>query len=269
MWKLAGISMLVLFSIIAYFYRLTTTNKTILPKPNHHDYSYTNKTILRKPNHHDYSYTNKTMLRKPNHHGYNHGLEIVDISDTKPSANLSSPSSVVSSSSGLSLSSGSFFIDHDEKVSELSKWKLSILKSFSIVLIKGYLLQHELTIDLPAGLFPSTVITIDDSASTSTVEAAIKHFHSVDDVFHTQFLEIVILVQSEPGNIDPSSPIYQYLVTLGVKRLAFLDRGLASRKAILDGPYFSSREGLHLVWKLWPDTQGAFLASLVQMRSQQ
>lgn len=110
---------------------------------------------------------------------------------------------------------------------------------------------------------------MDDSISTSPVEAAIKHFHSVDDVFHTHFLEMVILVHSEPGNIDPSSAIYQYLVTLGVKRLAFLDRGLASRKAILDGPYFSSREGLHLVWKLWPDTQGAFLASLVQTRSQQ
>lgn len=91
------------------------------------------------------------------------------------------------------------------------------------MLTRGCLLQHELTIDLPAGFFPSTVITMDDSVSTSPVETAIEHFHSVDDVFHTHFLEMVILEQSEPGNIDPLSAIYQYLVTLGVKRPAFLD----------------------------------------------
>ncbi|KAH7374058.1 hypothetical protein BKA64DRAFT_255963 [Cadophora sp. MPI-SDFR-AT-0126] len=81
MWKPVGISMLVLFSTTAYFYQLMTTNKTMLPKPNHPCYS--------------------------------HGLEIIDLSDAKPSANPGSPSSVVSSSSVLSLYSGSFFIDHD------------------------------------------------------------------------------------------------------------------------------------------------------------
>jgi hypothetical protein len=80
----------------------------------------------------------------------------------------------------------------------------------------------------------------------------------------------VVLVAGHGGQKKRSRNTHalgQYLSTLGTTHVAIVDRGLAEQVGLVDGPYMASSEGFHPVWKLFPDRQGAFVASLVQSRT--
>jgi hypothetical protein len=78
----------------------------------------------------------------------------------------------------------------------------------------------------------------------------------------------VVLVGSH-GNqkkqLRNANELGQYLYTLGTTHIAIVDHGLAKRVGLVDGPYMASSEGFYPVWKLFPDRQGAFVASLLQL----
>ncbi|KUJ06160.1 amidase signature enzyme [Mollisia scopiformis] len=135
--------------------------------------------------------------------------------------------SVLSSSSVISLPSKTFVTNHHER--------------------------HDFNLELLTGFIPTTVISADNEAFS----------FRVDDVFDNYFLEIVILIRASLVATELSALFSQYLCSIGVKRVGFVvDRSLAASKKLLDGPYFSSNEGLFRLWKLFPDSQSAFVASL-------
>jgi len=61
----------------------------------------------------------------------------------------------------------------------------------------------------------------------------------------------------------------EHLLSLGVSRLGIMENHVTESAEALDGPYLASSLGLYPVWKLLPDRQDAFVASIVQTKSGQ
>lgn len=119
------------------------------------------------------------------------------------------------------------------------------------------------------GLRPATVITAPD-LSITTIRNKISHFEASDDVFSKDFLTFVVLIGSYGGQkklIRNTREVGQFLSTLGTTHVAIVDRGLAEQVGLVDGPYMASSHGFYPVRKLFPDRQGAFVASLVQLKT--
>ncbi|KAK0738669.1 amidase signature domain-containing protein [Schizothecium vesticola] len=128
----------------------------------------------------------------------------------------------------------------------------------------------EIDSDPPAPPFSSvinlatTVITVPD-LSINTIRNKIDQFEASDDVFSKDFLTFLVLVGSHGGQkklIRNTHELGPFLSTLGTKHVAIVDRGLAEQVGLVDGPYMASSHGFHPVRKLFPDRQGAFVASL-------
>ncbi|KAK0748326.1 amidase signature domain-containing protein, partial [Apiosordaria backusii] len=105
--------------------------------------------------------------------------------------------------------------------------------------------------------------------STDAIRSKIEHFEATDDVFGRQFLDLVILVGSRRDANDLAKSLGEYLLSLGVSRLGLMESHVAGATRTLDGPYLASSMGLYPVWKLLPDRQGAFVASVIQTKSGQ
>lgn len=86
-------------------------------------------------------------------------------------------------------------------------------------------------------------------------------------MFGQQFLNFIILVGGLKIAQKLSSSLVQYIVSLGATRVEFMHHDLAEGIEMLDGLYIASALGLHPVWKLLPDSQGAFAGSVMQTRS--
>ncbi|KAF4628002.1 hypothetical protein G7Y89_g10148 [Cudoniella acicularis] len=85
--------------------------------------------------------------RLPSPAAEHYALRLIQISEGKPFSSSSSPLSVLPSSSVISLPSGTFFTDHDER--------------------------YDFHLQLPPGFIPTTIISADVEISASSVEAAI------------------------------------------------------------------------------------------------
>ena len=103
-------------------------------------------------------------------------------------------------------------------------------------------------------------------ASISTIQKNIEHFLASDDVFSKDFLRFLVLVGTKTSSrrLFKDKKLNRYLLGLGITHLATVGRQLAEDAGLVDGPYMASVEGFHPVWKLFPDRQGAFVASVVQ-----
>lgn len=91
----------------------------------------------------------------------------------------------------------------------------------------------------------------------------LERYRSTDDVFCDDFLSGVIfagaVINSKP---DISPDAYQLLKSLGTKWMevpSFLDVG----NNLLPGPYLACNQVLLEVFRLYDDTQGAFMNSIV------
>jgi hypothetical protein len=102
-------------------------------------------------------------------------------------------------------------------------------------------------LELPSGLFPATVITVEDDVSATAVQSKIEHFEVTDDVFDRQFLNFIVLVGSWKTTKHLPSSLVEYLSSLGAARLGIMHHGLAKGIDILDGPYVASPLCLHPV----------------------
>jgi hypothetical protein len=117
-------------------------------------------------------------------------------------------------------------------------------------------------------LTPATVITINGDFSAAAIQSKIQHFEATDDVFNREFLHLVIFVVGNRKKTKAlTGAVSEYLRSLGTAQVGLLDHDLASERGLHDGPYLATALGLHPVWKLLPDHQGAFVASVVQTKS--
>ncbi|KAJ4017872.1 hypothetical protein NW766_003943 [Fusarium irregulare] len=133
---------------------------------------------------------------------------------------------------------------------------------------------YPFTIDLPLGLFPTTVIALTKSVSEFSVQDLdniIHQFDKDDDVWDHSFLAFVVLYHHGHGFVPRhwlSDELASRLRSLGTKRVALIDPSKLGPGILTQGPHFAMANGLLPVRKLFADTQAAFVASLVQSPSQ-
>lgn len=125
-------------------------------------------------------------------------------------------------------------------------------------------MQYSVNVDIPNGIHPATVISIDEVPNASSIQTTLERFKQADDVFDDDFLHLVIFISNSPGPDKLSERLQEYLQSLGTRHVVFLRPSSQGGQNPPEGPYFATPEGLLRVWKLYADTQGAFVASLVQ-----
>lgn len=105
----------------------------------------------------------------------------------------------------------------------------------------------------------------DGDVTVDAIRSSIHHFENVDDVFSRTFLSLIIFELSPGATKELSSEVNKFLHSLGTRFVGILDEGSqnADRGLPDSGPYFASPRGLFGVWKLYPDTFGAFVLSTV------
>ncbi|KAI1122992.1 amidase signature domain-containing protein [Nemania abortiva] len=118
-----------------------------------------------------------------------------------------------------------------------------------------------LVIDTIPGVQPAVVINT--QGDLLSLKAEIRRFNELDDVFSADFLSFVILV-SVNKQLELQKTAQEYLLSRGTRRVALVDRSSWAHGFPQEGPYFATQAGLFRAWKLFPDTQGAFVASLLQ-----
>ncbi|EJP61907.1 amidase-like protein [Beauveria bassiana ARSEF 2860] len=132
---------------------------------------------------------------------------------------------------------------------------------------------YPLRIQVPAGLIPTTLITLADGVSELSLddlEDIIRRFEGHDDVWDRHFLACVVVVY-HGDNVASHSlapELASRLKSLGTERVALAHESLLPADIIAEGPYFATPDGLLPVRKLFPDNYAAFVASLVQSPSQ-
>jgi hypothetical protein len=126
--------------------------------------------------------------------------------------------------------------------------------------------QYELNVQLPFGLHPATVVVVDEDLSVNSVKNTLQRFQETDDVFDSNFLGLVIFCCPPGITCELSGQLATFLGSLGTLRVGFVEGAPPkNHEALSEGP---SSLGLHRVWRLVPDTYGAFVASLVETVSQ-
>lgn len=81
-----------------------------------------------------------------------------------------------------------------------------------------------------------------------------------DDVFHTEFVSTVVF--TGPSPIDISAGANKFLHSIGATMIELVD-ATKSTAVPPPGPYFASDQCLLEIWRLYDDSQGAFLTPLV------
>lgn len=118
---------------------------------------------------------------------------------------------------------------------------------------------------LPPGLHPATVVVIDEKLSIDAIKAILRRFETMDDVFDRNFLSLIVFSCYPNSSCELSLQVLRFLGSIGTLRVGILNRTSAQHDSLCEGPYFASSRGLYPVCKLVPDTQGAFVASLVEI----
>lgn len=108
-------------------------------------------------------------------------------------------------------------------------------------------------------------MVVDEKLSITAVRNTLQRFQDVDDVFNSDFLGFIIFLCNSDTHCQLSGPLSRFLESVGSLQVGFLS---GSYEALSEGPYFASSQGLFRVWKLVPDIQGAFVATLVETSSQ-
>jgi hypothetical protein len=102
---------------------------------------------------------------------------------------------------------------------------------------------------------PATVIKSNEGRVTSEfLSQTVKRFKKTDDVFHEVFLKTIVVVGAEIQNIDDS---VSGLLSEWNARLSFAP----TTREQSEGPCYIIDGRCYAVWKLFPDTQGAFFVA--------
>ena len=108
-----------------------------------------------------------------------------------------------------------------------------------------------------------TVIPLNDtciSVQEDWLKELVTKYLEKDDIFHTEFLSTVVF--TGPSTIEITAGANKFLHSLGTTRIELID-ATKSTAVPPPGPYFASGQGLLEIWRLYDDSQGAFLTPLV------
>jgi hypothetical protein len=108
---------------------------------------------------------------------------------------------------------------------------------------------------------------IDKKFLIDAVKAALHRFETTDDIFDCNFLDLVVFSCYSRSSHELSEQLLNFLQSIGTLRVSLTNRASTPHYSPREGPYFASPQGLYPVFKLVPDTQGAFLAFLVEISS--
>ncbi|KAJ3496711.1 hypothetical protein NLG97_g2457 [Lecanicillium saksenae] len=139
--------------------------------------------------------------------------------------------------------------------------------------VSDYSELYPLRTQVPPGLIPTTVITLAKGVSGLSpdhLEDTIRRFEERDDVWDRNFLVCVVVMYDGDNTTTQSltAELASRLQTLGNEHVVLAPASLLPADGIPEGPYLATTDGLLPVRKLFPDTHGAFVASLVQSPSQ-
>ncbi|KAH6973823.1 amidase signature domain-containing protein [Ilyonectria sp. MPI-CAGE-AT-0026] len=170
--------------------------------------------------------------------------------------------------SGLDICDIALPSELDEAEAGLSFSSVVALPHGSFYLSEKSSLHARIKVD---GLHPATVIYAAENRTVKALDATIQRFLACDDVFDRSFLASVVFVTSSVFPEPLSPDMATFLKAQGTRRVAILDESFLTKRSasLSEGPYFMNPTGLFRVWKLQPDTQGAFVASLIQHESKQ
>lgn len=114
---------------------------------------------------------------------------------------------------------------------------------------------------------PATLFVFDSNRNLTAdmLKSKIGSWLQSDDVFNTNFLrDVYFLFPGEPEASKVSSVVESVLSSWGSSAAHIISLGpqdnATNWKA---GPYFASPQGLRPAWRLFPDTQGAFVFPVV------
>jgi hypothetical protein len=88
----------------------------------------------------------------------------------------------------------------------------------------------------------------------------ISSYLKTDDVFQAHFLSTVVF--TGPSNVDITAGANKFLQSLGTTKIDIID-AIKSACVLPPGPYLASDQCLFEICRLYEDSQGAFLTSLV------
>lgn len=108
-----------------------------------------------------------------------------------------------------------------------------------------------------------TVISLSEECLSVTddyLRDVITNYKATDDVFCDAFLTGVIF--TGPANVDITPGANDFLHSMSTTWIEVMDlRNVTSPPA--PGPYFAHGKHIYEIWRLYDDSQGAFMTSLI------
>lgn len=98
--------------------------------------------------------------------------------------------------------------------------------------------------------------------SEDWLKASLHHYRLSDDVFREEFLTGVVFTAEAVEDVEITPGAQELLKSRGTKWIYVLDPRKAGTLP-RPGPYIGSEQRLLEIWRLYDDTNGAFLTSLV------
>ena len=110
----------------------------------------------------------------------------------------------------------------------------------------------------------ATIIDVSKRGSINITEAwlqdTIKQYLQ-DDVFRSEFLQLVAFHGAKVGQVDLVPEAKTFLHSLGTERISFLDPERHDQ-GLLPGPYVVLEDAFREVWKLYEDSYETLLLTL-------
>ena len=111
------------------------------------------------------------------------------------------------------------------------------------------------------------VIPIQEPPTVALIRRHLQRFRRTDDVFSDDFLSgIVFFSHGSSKSWSLTDELHDFLRSIGARHIIVIRA--SADKLPSEGPYFATSQALFRVFKLFPDTVGAFSASLIQDGSQ-
>ena len=95
--------------------------------------------------------------------------------------------------------------------------------------------------------------------SGAWLQEALDNFRSFDDVFRNEFLQVVVFLSDHPEEVQIMEDAQAFLQSQSTEKVCLY----TSSEGVKQGLFVAARGKLASVYKLYDDTQGAFLHSLI------
>jgi hypothetical protein len=114
---------------------------------------------------------------------------------------------------------------------------------------------------------PAVLFSLPDAdLNDETIAARLSAFSEVDDVYSSAFDDILLL---QSFRKSPSQALISGLNQNRRFGSVYTFVVQSQDKLLAAGPYFVAEDGIHQAWRLYPDTLGAFVTTVVPDTAQQ